>query len=147
MHFPCASLIVPEKLCYYDCHPLDDTTVSWISCVQSPVRSTWKWMLGIQSFPFGCIAYFRGLYLLGFFRGGVSTFKLSNFRNVSQHLSQQTVQLPENFSWTPNSLKLPNSRSSENPRKFPDKNILRRSFISTLKDLALICRKRSWNVV
>jgi len=54
--------------------------------------------------------------------------KLSNFQN-------------------PNSLKLPNSRSSENPTKFPDKNILRRSFISTLKDLALICRKRSWNVV
>ena len=70
MHFPCASLIVPEKLCYYDCHPLDDTTVSWISCVQSPVRSTWKWMLGIQSFPFGCRANFRGLYLLVFFRGG-----------------------------------------------------------------------------
>ena len=61
--------------------------------------------------------------------------KVSNFHNF--------------FSWTPNFLKLPNSWSSENPTKISRQNHPSKVLHEprSLRDLALFCRKRSWNVV
>ena len=135
-----------RKLCYYDCHPLDGTTVSWISCVQSPVRSTWKWMLGIQSFPFGCIANFRGLYLLVFFFGGGGggvNIKTVQLQKCFTPFSPTKCPTSRNFLMNTEFLKLPNSWSSENPTNFsrqkhPSKVL---HVPRSLKDLALLLQE------